>query len=193
MKMIEDISNQSLKVSVEFTFDNNDGDPAPATITFHPDYITNTLHKALTKVSYVFHNVFLAQHAAYILADKLEGINDDNVGDLEEVHCNMVAGDSDDIVDRARNMAKKMMKMANEARRAYRTYEGAVSKVCEEGAVTATTAQRTFADMDMLIRFFRNESSSEVAWIKTPNKFSTVKCQITVGSTTMKTTENWEN
>ena len=190
MKMIEDISNQSLKVSVEFTFDNNDGDPAPATITFHPDYITNTLHKALTKVSYVFHNVFLAQHAAYILADKLEGINDDNVGDLEEVHCNMVAGDSDDIVDRARNMAKKMMKMANEARRAYRTYEGAVSKVCEEGAVTATTAQRTFADMDMLIRFFRNESSSEVAWIKTPNKFSTVKCQITVGSTTMKTTEN---
>lgn len=193
MKMIEDIVNQPLKVSVEFTFDN--GNATPATTIFRSDYITDTLHKALAKVSFVFHNIFSAQHAAYVLADKLEGINDDSIGDLEELHCDMVtdaslAGANADVVDRARSMAKRMMKTTNEARRAYRTYEAAVSKVSDEGAITATAAQRVFADMDMLIKFFRNESSSELAWIKAPNKFSTVKCQVTVGGATMKTTEN---
>ena len=186
MKMIEDIASHSLKVKIEFTFDNGD---APVTTTFHPDYLTGTFHKALTKVSFVLHNVYLAQHAANVLADKLEGINDDNIGDLEELYCDMVAGD-DNIVDRARDMARKMMKNANEARKAFRTYDAAVSRVSEEGVITATTAQRVFADLDMLVRFLRNKSNENLPWIKSPQKFSTVKCSLTVGGSAMKITEN---
>lgn len=188
MKMIDDIVNRSLKLTVEFTYDN--GDAGPVITTFSPAYITDTLHKALTKVSFVLHNVFLAQHAAYLLADRLEGINDDNIGDLEELYCEMVTVDDADIVDRTRNMARRMMRISNEARKAYRTYEAAVSKVSEEGALTAATAQRVFADLDLLIRFLRNDWNESLPWAKAPQKFSTVKCLIMVRGSPLKITEN---
>ena len=72
----------------------------------------------------------------------------------------------------------------------YRHYETTIIKVSEENVLSQAQAQRTFSDVDLLIRFLRNDSSPELPWIRAASKFNSTKPQVTFCGAPLKITDS---
>ena len=106
----------------------------------------------------------------------------------EELHCDFVVGDAS--VDEVRATAQRAMKTTNQVKKMYKHYEATIVKISDENIITQAQAQRTFNDIDLLIRFLRNHASQELPWIRSPARYTTVKTQATFSGVPVKITEN---
>ena len=186
LRMLEDLSSRSYRVRVEYKFGNPEQDH-PTVKIIDADLIKR-VHKAIDDVTVVLHNVYIVQKIANHLAEMLEEVTEEKIGELEELHCDLVVGAAS--VEEVRARAQKAMKVTNQVKRMYKHYESTAIKISEENVLTQAQAQRTFNDVDLLIRFLRNDASQELPWIRAPSKFTTVKTQATFSGVNLKVTEN---
>ena len=108
----------------------------------------------------VLHNVFVVQKIADNLGVMLEEITEEKIGELEELNCDLVVGDVS--VEEVSTRAQRAMRITNQVRKMYKHYEATIVKISDENVITQAQAQRTFNDIDLLIRFLRNHSSQEL-------------------------------
>ena len=185
-RMLEDLFSKNYKVKVDYKFGNPEADH-PVVQSIDMDLIKK-VHKALGEVSLVLHNVYVVQKIADNLGTMLEEVTEEKIGELEELHCDFVVGGV--TVEEASSRAQKALKMTNQVRKMYKHYEATIVKISEEGIITQAQAQRTFNDIDLLIRFLRNEASQELPWIRAPSRYTSVKTQVTFSGMPMKITEH---
>ena len=185
-RMLEDLSSRNYRVRVEYKFGNPERDQ-PVALVMDSDLIKK-VHKALGDVSLVLHNVFVVQKIADNLGLMLEEVTEEKIGELEELHCDFVVGAA--TVEEVRIRAQSALKITNQVRRMYKHYETTIVKISEENIITQAQAQRTFNDVDLLIRFLRNHSSQELPWVRSPSRYTTVKTQVTFSGVGLKVTEN---
>ena len=185
-RMLEDLATRNYRVRVEYKFGNPEADH-PTVKVIEPGLV-KMVHEALGDVSLVLHNVFIVQKIADNLGVMLEEITEEKIGELEELHCDFVVGDAS--VDEVRATAQKAMKTTNQVKKMYKHYEATIVKISDENIITQAQAQRTFNDIDLLIRFLRNHASQELPWIRSPARYTTVKTQATFSGVPVKITEN---
>ena len=108
----------------------------------------------------VLHNIFVVQQLADNLGVMLEEVTEEKIEELEQLQCDFVLGVAkvEDVSSRVRQVTK----VANQVKKMYRHYESTIIKVSDENILSQAQAQRTFSDVDLLIRFLRNDSSPEL-------------------------------
>ena len=185
-RMLEDLALKNYRVRIEYKFGNPEVDH-PTVKVIEPDLV-NVVRKALGDVALVLHNVFVVQKIADNLGVMLEEITEEKIGELEELNCDLVVGDVS--VEEVSTRAQRAMRITNQVRKMYKHYEATIVKISDENVITQAQAQRTFNDIDLLIRFLRNHSSQELPWIRSPARYTTVKTQATFSGVPLKITEN---
>ena len=185
-RMLQDLARRNIAVTVQHKF-GNPGVVNPVTTELDPPLVAK-VREALGQVCIVLHNIFVVQQLADNLGVMLEEVTEEKIEELEQLQCDFVLGVAkvEDVSARVRQVTK----VANQVKKMYRHYESTIIKVSDENILSQAQAQRTFSDVDLLIRFLRNDSSQELPWIRTASKFNSTKTQVTFCGAPLKITDS---